>query len=343
MRGAERSAGKILKALESPFIVEGMQLDIDVSIGIALYPVHGVSAESLFQRADVAMYAAKKKGGASFIVYTPEQDQHSPRHLGLMGELRDAIKDNQLVLYHQPKVDLKTGQIIGMEALVRWQHPELEMLLPREFVLLAERAGLIRPFTGWVLGNALRQCHAWNQAGLNVSIAVNLSRRNLQDPTLPDQVVQSLQTSGVEPTDLILEITESAVMTDLERAIKILTRLGKAGVRFSIDDFGTGYSSLANLQKLPVHEIKIDRTFVRNMLLNHNDEVIVRTIIEMSHALAFKVVAEGVEKKEVLDRLATLGCDVAQGYYISYPLPAAEMTNLLQEKRSKNPRRRTPR
>ena len=321
---------KMLKALEQPFALEGLALDVAVSIGIALCPEHGEDADLLIQRADVAMYVAKQSG-INYAVYVPEHDRHSPRRLALMGELRHAIENDQLFLLYQPKIDLQRACAIGVEALVRWRHPHHGIIPPDEFIPLAERSGVIKSLTLWVLGEALRQCRTWSQGGVQLSMAMNLSARNLQDPQLPDRIAELLQTSGLAPGWLELEITESAIMVDPVRAMEILTRLRAMGIRFSIDDFGTGYSSLGYLKKLPVDEIKIDRSFVIGMAANENDAVIVRSTIDLAHNLGLKVVAEGVENQETLDRLIDLGCDAAQGYYMSRPIPPAELTRWLTE------------
>jgi diguanylate cyclase (GGDEF)-like protein len=321
---------KILKALEAPFAIEGLLISVEASIGVALYPDHGTNADVIIQRADVAMYAAKQTGNG-YAIYAPEQDQHSPRRLALMGELRQAIEHDQLLLHYQPKINLRTKRVIGMEALVRWQHPQHGLIPPSEFIGPAERTGLIKPLTRWVLKEVHRQCDEWHHAGLNLPISVNLSVRNLQDPQLPDQVAELLRTCGVAPGWLEMEITESTIMGDPARAMETLTRLSKMGIRFSIDDFGTGYSSLGYLKRLPVHEIKIDKSFVMDMGENEDNAVIVISIINLARNLNLKVVAEGVESQEIWDRLADFGCDAAQGYYMSRPLPPAELTRWIQE------------
>lgn len=321
---------KILKALEEPFLIENLPIAVEASIGIALYPDHGADAETLFQRADVAMYAAKRTG-SGYAVYVAELDQHSPRRLALMGELRQAIEQNQLLLHYQPKISLMTGHVIGVEALVRWQHPEYGFIPPDRFIGPAEQTGLIGPLTQWVLNTALNQHRAWYQAGKKLTVSINLSARNLHDSQLPDQLAELMRACGGSPEQLELEITESAIMADPTRAMEILLKLHKMGIRFSIDDFGTGYSSLAYLKKMPVDTIKIDKSFVINMAKDANDAVIVRSTIELGHNMGIKVVAEGVENKEAYQRLAELGCDAAQGYYMGRPLPAAELSRWLDE------------
>jgi diguanylate cyclase (GGDEF)-like protein len=323
-------AQKILQSLEKPFIIEGLPIVVESSIGIAVYPDHGANADSLIQRADVAMYAAKETGSGC-VIYDAKYDRHSPRRLALMGELRQAIDGDQLLLHYQPKIEMRTRRVVGVEALVRWRHPEHGLIPPDQFILPAEGSGLIHPLTRWVLSTALRQCCAWSQAGIQINVAVNLSRRNLQDQQLPDIVAELLSVSGVAPSCLDLEITESAIMADPVRAVETLMRLSKMGLHLSIDDFGTGYSSLASLKRLPVNALKIDKSFVIGMAADENDMVIVRSTIELAHNLGLKVVAEGVEDQSIWDRLSTLGCDEAQGYYLCRPIPAEDLTSWLSE------------
>jgi diguanylate cyclase (GGDEF)-like protein len=322
------TARDILKVLEEPFVLDGLKLDIQASIGIAFFPDHGSSADTLLQRADVALYAAKaSKSG--YAIYTPDQNQNNPVRLALVGELRRAIVDNQLFLLYQPKIDLQTGQITGVEALVRWRHPRLGVTLPDQFIPLAERTGLIMPLTLWVLHEALRQCHKWHQAGIQLNVAVNISMLNLQSRALPDQLNGLLKAWEVPPDSLGLEITESTIMADPARTMEIVRQMSEMGLQLAIDDFGTGYSSLAYLSKLPIDEIKIDKSFVINMATQKEDIVIVRSTIDLAHNLGLKVVAEGVENQATQEKLALLGCDAAQGFHISRPLPADEITKRL--------------
>lgn len=321
-------ADKILAALEEPFVVEGLDLDIDASIGIALYPEHGEDVNTLMQRADVAMYLAKE-AHTGYELYTLERDRHSAKRLALLGELRRAIEDGQFVLHYQPIADMQSGGIGGVEALVRWQHPRHGLMMPDEFIPLAEHTGLIKPLTLYVLNQALRQCRTWHQAGLELSVAVNLSVRSLQDEAFPDEIARLLHEHQVDPSWLELEITESAIVVDPIRALGVLGRLGVMGVGLSLDDFGTGYSSLAYLKRLPVSEIKIDKSFIINMALDDNDAVIVRSTIELARNLGLQVVAEGVETEEMWGLLSSLGCDLAQGYYLSRPIPAEDLTSWL--------------
>jgi len=323
--GARTTAAKILQALERPFVLEGHGFDIGGSIGVALAPAHGTDATALMRRADVAMYTAKGLSSGA-MVYAPDQDQYSPGRLALIGELRHAIEEDELVLHYQPKVDVRSGDLDGVETLVRWQHPVHGMLLPDKFIPLAEHTGLIKPLSLWVLRAALRQCRAWHDANLDIRVAVNVSARLLQDEGLVETVTDMLRTADVPPDLLQIEITESAVMADPAGALRILTRLHEMGIRIAIDDFGTGYSSLSYLKKLPVDEIKIDKSFVLDMSVNADDVTIARSIIDLGHNLGMGVVAEGVEHLSILNQLADMGCDLAQGYYVSKPIPAADLT-----------------
>ena len=320
-----RAAERIAQALDRPVILEGHPFEVGASIGVALAPEHGEDATTLLRRADVAMYTAKNASDP-YAVYQPDQDQHSPRRLALIGELRQAIADGQLLLHYQPKVDLGSGCFGGVETLVRWQHPTHGMIPPDQFIPLAEHTGLIKPLTHWVLDAALRQCRAWHDEGLDLRVAVNLSARLLTDPGVVDLITELLHARGVEARWLEIEITESAVMADPVGALTILTRLHDMGIRLSIDDFGTGYSSLSYLKRLPVDEIKIDKSFVLEMPTNGDDETIARSIIDLGHNLGLRVVAEGVEDDATWAQLATMGRDVAQGYFISRPIPAPELT-----------------
>jgi diguanylate cyclase (GGDEF)-like protein len=317
---ARQISQRLLQLLEQPFALGGLQLEIDASIGIALSPDHGSDADTLLRRADVAMYVAKR-GNSGYALYTADRDQHSPMRLALVAELRRAIETDELSLYFQPKVRMDTGKVTCAEALVRWQHPRHGMLNPDLFVPIAEQTGLIRPLSRWVLDAALRQVSRWRQDGLDLSVAVNLSMRNLHDPEIADMIRRRLLRWGVPPSSLTIEITESSLMADAARAMDVLNRLRAMGVGVSIDDFGTGYSSLAYLKRLPVHELKIDRSFVAHMATDENDAAIVRSTIGLAHELGLSVVAEGVEDQETWDVLANAGCDVAQGYFISRPLP----------------------
>lgn len=327
---AAMAARMLLQGLRTPFLVEDHNLDIGASIGVALYPDHGVDANILIQRADVAMYAAKHaNSGHAF--YDSTLDQHNPTRLTLLGELRHAVEQEQFVLYYQPKVNLKNYQVMGVEALVRWNHPREDLMLPDTFIPLLEQTGMIRSLTPWVLNESLRQGQMLQDQGLPITISMNLSVRDLQDPYLADAFAEQLAALQISPRWLELEITESAVMTEPERALDVLTRLSAMGLRIAIDDFGTGYSSLSYLKKLPVNTIKIDKSFVIGMVRDDNDAAIVRTSIDLAHNLKLDVVAEGVENEETLKRLSELGCDIAQGHYISRPLSADELAVWLKQ------------
>jgi diguanylate cyclase len=327
--GAAAVAQKLRAALHKPLTLDGVGLDLDASIGIAVYPDHGSDAAELLQHADVAMYAAKQ-AHAGFVVYDPAVDQHSPRRLALLGGLRRALERGELLLYYQPKADLHSGQVLGVEALVRWQHPVHGLLAPGEFIPLAERTGLIHPLTRWVLDAALRQAAEWRRAGQHLSIAVNVSTRSLLDREFPDQVADRLSAWEVPASSLVLEVTESAVMADPALALEILGRLHALGVGLAVDDFGTGYSSMAYLKALPVDELKVDRSFVGQMATSNSDAVIVRSTIDLGHNLGLHVVAEGVENQATWEELAALGCDTAQGYHLGRPMPADELEHWLQ-------------
>ncbi len=322
---AAQVADKLLRSLEEPFLLTGWSFDIEASIGIAVCPIHGQDVDSLLQKADVAMYVAKE-ARTGFEIYSPERDHHTPRRLSLLGDLRKAVEAGQLVVHYQPKADMRAGGIIGVEALLRWHHPEHGLIPPDEFIPLAEHTGLIKPLTMFVLEEALSQCHAWRQDGLQVGVAVNLSMRNLYDPRFADDVQRLLRSWRVEPRYLEFEITESVIMADPQRAGAVLGRLSALGVGLSLDDFGVGYSSLAYLRRLPVTEIKIDKSFVMNITDNESDAMIVRSTIGLARSLGLRVVAEGVETKHTWARLVALGCDVAQGYYLCRPKPAYELT-----------------
>ncbi len=332
--GAVATAREILAALDAPFAVEGEQFHVGASVGIALYPEHGDDAPTLLRRADIAMYLAKR-GRRGYAMYAPEQDEHSPRRLALIAALRAGIPRHELTLHYQPKIALhawdgaRQGAAYTMEALVRWRHPEGNLLYPDQFIPLAEQTGLIAPLTQWVLEAALRQCREWRRAGRALGVEVNLSMWNLHDAGLFETVTGLLARYDVPPEALRLEMTETTLMSDAPRALTVLTQLHAHGVRFAIDDFGTGYSSLAYLKRLPVDEVKIDRSFVRNMARDEVDAAIVRSTVGLGHSLGLSVIAEGVETKDVHDALVAMGCDAAQGYYLSRPLPAADLEQWL--------------
>ncbi|HEX6350631.1 MAG TPA: EAL domain-containing protein [Candidatus Dormibacteraeota bacterium] len=325
---ASHTARKLLHALDAPFVVEGETVDIGASIGISMYPEHGGDADLLMRHADVAMYVAKR-AGTGYSVYAADADRHSPSRLALISELRHAIDREELVLHYQPKFDVKSGRVAGAEALVRWAHPRLGLITPDQFIDLAEHTGLIRPLGIWVIGAAVRQCHEWRQRGLDLTVSINLSMRNLHDPQLPQVVQAALRTHRVRPSWIMFEITEHTLLADPENAMRFVTRLAEMGVRLSIDDFGTGYSSLAYLRRLPVREIKIDRSFVLGMSTEENAEVIVRSAIDLGHNLGLTVVAEGVEDERTLEMVLEAGTDQVQGNLLAAARPAAELESSL--------------
>ena len=322
--GAFLVARKVMECLEGPLSVEHMQLDVTASVGIVLFPDHQAEtdADELMRKADVAMYAAKERG-LDHCHYRPDLDRYSSTRLTLVGDLRQAVDEGQLMVHYQPKAVMATGQITGVEALVRWIHPRLGVVKPNQFIPLAETTGLVRQLTRRVLSLSLAQTARWKEAGLDLSVAVNLSAHNLMDADFPQSVERMLDDAGLEAGDLELEITESSIMRDPNRATDILGCLHEMGVGLSIDDFGTGYSSLAYLRRLPVQSLKIDRGFVMNLESNLNDEVIVRSTIEMARNLGLQVVAEGVESLTIWHRLAAFGCDQAQGYFLTRPIPGS--------------------
>jgi len=327
-QGAIAAAQKILQALATPMLMDGRQFEVRSSIGIALYPEHGADAATLLRRADVAMYTAKR-AGSGHALYDLLHDEHNPARLMLASELRHAITRDELVLHYQPEVAMCDGRVQRVEALARWQHPQRGLIAPTEFIPLAEEIGLITALTQWVLETTLRQCSAWRDAGYTLGVAVNLSVRTLHDPSFPDTVAWLLRRYGVAPAMLTLEITESTLMSKPVQARAVLTRLAEQGIAIAIDDFGTGYSSLGHLRRLPVDEIKIDKSFVLGMTADAKDTAIVRSIVDMSRHLGLRVVAEGIEDRASWDALAGMGCAMAQGYYLSRPLPAPALQQWL--------------
>jgi diguanylate cyclase (GGDEF)-like protein len=325
---AESVAKVILSALEHPFILTEINLQVAASIGVAMFPRHANDSDALLQLADVAMYQAKANHSGC-AVYASHRRQHDARRLVLASELRSAIGQGAIVVYYQPKADVTSRQITGVEALVRWEHPRYGLVPPDEVIPIAEHTGLIRLLTEHVLGGALRQCQAWQALGFRLEVAVNLSVRNLMDKDLPDLVTNLLSEIGLPAEVLTLEITEGTIMSDPVRTLQVLHRIAATGITLAIDDFGTGYSSLSYLKRLPVHEVKIDKTFVHHMISDDDDQVIVRSVIDLARNLRLAVVAEGVEDALTWERLAELGCDSIQGNFLSRPLPAPIFTNLL--------------
>lgn len=319
--GATQVVRKIMKAIASPFMVDSLAIYVEISIGIAVYPHHGTDIDILFRHAEIAMSVAQKDQ-QGFVVYSQKHDQHNPHSLMLISELRHAIGTDQIRLHYQPKIDLTTGRLLGVEALIRWQHPTYGFIPPGEFLLPAEQTGLIKPLTSWILKEVISQCALWHGAGQEIGVAVNLSERNLQDHQITDQLALLLSKTGIDPRFLKMEVTENIILSDPGRAMQILTQQNQIGIQSSIDDFGTGYSSIGYLKQLPIHEIKIDKCFVQEMLTDEKSAAIVDAIINLGHNLGLTVVAEGVESRAVWNQLATLGCNVAQGHYISHAIPA---------------------
>ncbi|HEX6793202.1 MAG TPA: EAL domain-containing protein [Casimicrobiaceae bacterium] len=320
---------KVLRCMEQPIDCNGQSLDVGASIGIACFPDHGDTAGTLIRHADIAMYLAKA-ANSEYAFYDPNHDGSRQEQLSLLGELRRALEREELVVFFQPKIDLASGRVKGVEALVRWMHPARGMVPPIEFMPFAERTGFVRTVTRWVLETTLRRCGQWLAEGMRLQVSVNISVRDLQNPDLPDIVAKLLASSKVPAELVCLEITESSFMENPQRAVQTLGQLHALGVRLSIDDFGTGFSSLAYLRKLRVHEMKIDRTFVAAME-DANDMVIVRSTIDLAHNLGLRVVAEGIEDERSLARLRAMGCDEAQGYFMSRPLPEEKLREWLRE------------
>lgn len=325
---ADEIADRIRTALGAPFALHGLTFDLQGSIGIALCPEHGTDIDVLMQRADVAMYVAKETR-ARWERYSVERDRNSPERLGLLGELRRALDDGDLVLHYQPKADLRTGRIVGAEALLRWQHTMRGLIFPDEFIPMAEQSGLIKSITIAVLEAALSQAAQWRSDGLDLELAVNVSVRDLHDERFADQVAAALLRHDIPAGQLALEITESVLMVDPDRVISTLESLDRIGVRLSLDDFGAGYSSLSYLKRLPVSEIKIDKSFVLRMDVDDDDARIVRSTIELAQSMGMRVVAEGVESALTWNRLTRLGCDIAQGYYLSRALAPDEFSEFV--------------
>jgi len=317
-------AHRILSAMSAPFELPNIVLDISTQVGVSLAPRFTSEATEMVRQSEVALHTAKITS-QPLIVYEKEIDNYDPRRLALMAELRKAINNDALYLVYQPKIDIKTGVVSGVEALLRWNHPELGLIPPNEFIPLAEQSSVIKPLTVWVLNNAMRQATAFARSGLDIAIAVNISACSLRDDSLVGYTKMLLQKNNVEPDRLILEITESAMMQDPNMGLNLLNQLSNIGVQISIDDYGTGYSSLAYLKRLPVKEMKIDRTFIKDMAIDEDDKLIVGTTIDMGHNFGLRVIAEGVEDGETVKLLKDMDCDQVQGYYYAHPMPVDEL------------------
>jgi diguanylate cyclase (GGDEF)-like protein len=327
--GAVDVVNRLRQAIEEPFVVDDVPVAVEATVGVALFPDHAENIDDLLQRADVALHSAKA-GKAGWQLYEPRADEYTRPRLTLLPELREALEDRRLVLHYQPQVDAATGAVSHVEALVRWRHPVRGLLAPDEFLPVAEQTGLIHALTRYVLDEALEQCQRWRAAGFDLGVAVNLSARSLGSNELVGVVRELLDERQVPASALTLELTESAIVSDPFRAVAVLSQLRRMGVRLSIDDFGTGYSSLAYLKRLPVTEIKIDRSFVSNIAADQDDAAIVLSTIQLAGSLRLEVVAEGVETAATFDALAGFGCRRVQGYFLARPLPVGELEQWLR-------------
>ena len=323
---AIEAACRFAKTIEAPFSIADQSLHVGASLGLAFYPDHGEDIETLLQASDVAMYEAKQSGH-TYVVYHKEMGIRNKDHLSLRNDLKLAIEKDELVLHYQPKIDFNTDEVCGVEALLRWQHPTRGLLFPDSFIPLAEKSGLIRPLTEWVIKHTLRQWSDWRHASIDLMVSINISVNNLHDPELIRLIESSIKQYPDIENWLELEITESALMSDPVVAIETVRRLSALGIKVAIDDFGTGYSSMSYLKKLLVAKIKIDKSFVMGMESNNNDAVIVRSTIELGHNLGLEVIAEGVESRGSMSSLKKMGCDAIQGYYLSRPITADEFTH----------------
>jgi diguanylate cyclase (GGDEF)-like protein len=324
---------RLVERVCEPIELEGLLVHVGASMGVAVSPDHGTHLEELLQRADVAMYLAKDAGGG-VEVYDVSRDRHSAARLTLVGELRRALAEGQLELHYQPKAEMADGRVIGVEALVRWAHPVRGLLPPDEFVPEAERSGLMPALTSLVVDAAVRQVRAWSDQGLRLRMAVNISASDLADEQFPVVVAEALDRHGVSASFLQLEVTEGSLLLDPARTAPALQRLGELGVTLSLDDFGTGWSSLSHLRRLPLHEVKVDRSFVERMDVDARDLAIVKSVLDLAEGLGMRVVAEGVETEQTWDRLRELGCHAAQGWYLAKAMPADRLTPWLQERSS---------
>lgn len=334
---AQKVCKKILKAFERDFDIQGRQLYVGASLGIAVHPQHGQDAETLMKRADTAMYVAKRNH-IGFAFYEAENDQYDTRYLSLAHDLRQALAEGELALAYQLKYDINSNEPVGVEALLRWQHPTLGDITPSNIIPLAEQLGIMTRLTSWVMQQAIAQCAAWREKGIFMSVAVNLSVYDLLTSELISKISNLLEQYQVPASYIVFEITENAMLIDPGNAISILQKLDEMGLRIAIDDFGAGYSSLGYLKKLPVDELKIDKSFVMDMIKNENDAVIVRSTIDLAHNLGLKVVAEGVENDEIYEMLRILRCDTAQGFYLSKPESAATISEKIEQFRHNDPR-----
>jgi diguanylate cyclase (GGDEF)-like protein len=326
---AEAVARRIVRAMRTDVICEDVPTALDAHVGVCAWPEHGNSPRELLRCLHTALFDARERGAATAI-YESGRDEDHRRQLALLADLRRAIHRDELELHYQPRVDLRSLQVLGLEALVRWKHASLGPIPPNEFVQLAERTGAIGQLTGWIVRSTIDQMRHWREQGFDPEVSVNLSAVDMQDPDLPDLILSALQKAGVPGSRLILEVTETTLMIDTDKASQMMSHLGHYGIRFSIDDFGTGFSSLAQLKRLPVDELKIDRSFVSGLQSDSDDVFIVRSTIDLGHKLGVTVTAEGVETPQSMRLLLDLGCDHAQGYAISGPLPAARVREVVE-------------
>lgn len=330
VKAGEQVAAKVLECFQTPYTYEGENLYFTTSIGIAHFPDHGADAETLLSRADIAMYRAKRNE-QGFAFYEPGSESTSTRQMQFSAQLRHALERNEFELHYQPKVNIATHQLCGAEALLRWKHPDEGLVPPRGFIATAEQIGLMSPITNWVLITALRQCKAWQDAGIDIPVSVNLSTRTFQNPKLLERIEWAVQEAGVNSDCLEIEITEQTLMKDLDHGTEVLKRLKEMGVHVAIDDFGTGYSSLSRLRRLPLNTLKIDRSFLTEMAGHEDNPVIVRSIIDLGHNLGLQVLAEGVENDQAWKTLESLGCDAVQGYHVSQPLPGQSFSSWMKD------------
>jgi diguanylate cyclase (GGDEF)-like protein/PAS domain S-box-containing protein len=327
---AAKCAKELLLALQPPVQIQDLPIDVEATIGISLVPPQGGETDVILRRAEVAVYLARKSE-SEFAFYAAELDPHSPRQLQIMGDLRRGIEANDLFLVYQPKVDVRTRRTTGVEALARWNHRALGLIPPMHFIPAAERTGLIKPFTSWVLIESMRQCRDWIASGPPLTVAINISAKSLHDVQLPDQIAGLLGEWRVPSEMVVIEITETAVLSDALAPLKVLHRLSDLGMKIAIDDFGTGYSSLTYLRKVPASEVKIDRSFTSGIATNREDATIVRSMIDLAHDLGLTVTAEGVETPAAWDVLTTFGCDTAQGFMMGKPMVVADLATWLNE------------
>jgi diguanylate cyclase (GGDEF)-like protein len=338
---AAHQAEVIAERLRGSFDYSGVSFQLEVRIGVVVFPTDGGHAAELLQRADLALYRARETG-VIVGVYREGDDSSHRRRLAILGDLRRAIDSDELQLHYQPKVDASTGRLVGCEALVRWLHPHKGFIPPSEFIPDAERTGAIRSLTAWVVATALRDLQRWQEAGFDIDVSINVSPVDLADPRFADSVAAVLVQTGADASHVVLEVTESGAMKDLPATLRMMEQLRVLGIRFSIDDFGTGYSSLAHLKRLPVDEVKIDQSFIQELEAQGGDDVIVRSTINLGHALNLKVVAEGVEAASSWEALGRLGCDLIQGYFVSKPLPTAQFTEWMAARLSSHRPSGTP-